>query len=64
MEYANKSRVSQSVMSRHLLDLGDKSRDGGPGYGLVTMRQGPMNLRWRQAMTDKGRAVANAICAR
>jgi DNA-binding MarR family transcriptional regulator len=57
-EYAKKARVSQSVMSRHLLDLGDKARDGGPGYGLVTSRQDPLNLRRHQVMlTDKRRAM-------
>lgn len=62
MEYAKKSGVAQSVMSRHLLDLGDKARLGGKGYGLVTMRQDPLNLRRHQVMlTDKGRALAGSI---
>ena len=62
MEYAAHSGVAQSLMSRHLLDLGDKDRNGGPGYGLVTMRQDPLNLRRHQVMlTNKGRAVAATI---
>jgi DNA-binding MarR family transcriptional regulator len=61
-EYARQAGVGQTVMSRHLLDLGDKARDGSPGFGLVTLRQDPMNLRRHQCMlTDKGRAVAGAI---
>lgn len=61
-EYAKLSGVAQSVMSRHLLDLGDKDRKGGKGLGLVTMRQDPLNLRRHQVMlTDKGRALAGAI---
>lgn len=61
-EYAEKSGVAQSVMSRHLLDLGDKDRNGGPGYGLVTMRQDPLNLRRHQViLTDKGRALVGSV---
>jgi hypothetical protein len=37
-EYAERSGVSKSVMSRHLLDIGDRFRDGKPGFGLVTSR--------------------------
>jgi DNA-binding MarR family transcriptional regulator len=62
VEYSKQAGVSQSVMSRHLLDLGDKDRLGGPGYGLVTMKQDPTNLRRRPVvLTDKGRAIAGAI---
>jgi DNA-binding MarR family transcriptional regulator len=61
-EYVKKSGVSQSVMSRHLSDLGDKDRSGGPGYGLLTIRMDPLNLRRHQVMlTDKGRALAGSI---
>jgi hypothetical protein len=62
MEYAKKAGVAQSVMSRNLLDLGDRARGGGPGYGFVTMRQDPLNLRRHQVvLTDKGLAVAGQI---
>jgi DNA-binding MarR family transcriptional regulator len=61
-EYAQQAGVPQSVMSRHLLDLGDKARDGTPGFGLVTLRQDPLNLRRHQCLlTDKGRAVGYNI---
>jgi len=61
-EYATLSGVAQSVMSRHLSDLGDKDRNGRPGYGLLTMRMDPLNLRRHQVMlTNKGRAIAAAI---
>ena len=50
------------MASRHVLDLGDKARDGGPGFGLVTMRMDPLNLRRHQVLlTDKGRVLAAAI---
>jgi DNA-binding MarR family transcriptional regulator len=62
MEYARQAGVAQSVMSRHLLDLGDRSRYGGPGYGLLTTRADPLNLRrHRVTLTDKGRDIAQAI---
>lgn len=62
MEYARQAGVAQSVMSRHLLDLGDRSRYGGPGYGLVTTRPDPLNLRrHRVTLTDKGREIASQI---
>ena len=62
MEYSKRSGVAQSVMSRHLLDLGDKARLGGPGYGLVTSSRDPVNLRRRPVvLTNKGRALANDI---
>jgi DNA-binding MarR family transcriptional regulator len=62
MEYAKQAGVAQSVMSRHLLDLGDRSRYGGPGYGLVTTRPDPLNLRrHRVTLTDKGWEVAHRI---
>lgn len=62
MEYAKEAGVAQSVMSRHLSDLGYKDRNGGPGYGLLTMRMDPLNLRRHQVMlTDKGRAISGAI---
>jgi DNA-binding MarR family transcriptional regulator len=61
-EYARVAGVSQSVMSRHILDLGDMARDRTPGFGLVASRQDPLNLRRHQViLTDKGRTVAGAI---
>jgi hypothetical protein len=61
--YASQAGVSQSVMSRHLLDLGDSTREGaGLGPGLVTLRQDPRNPRQHQiVLTSKGHAVANAM---
>jgi hypothetical protein len=58
-EYARQAGVGQTVMSRHLLDLEDRPRDGRPGFGLVTWRTGPLNLRRHQRMLrDRGRVVA------
>lgn len=60
--YANRAGVSQSVMSRHLLDIGDRNRHKEEGFGLITQRQDPMNLSKHQAMlSGKGKAIAHAI---
>lgn len=57
-EYARRAGVSNSVMSRHLLDIGDRSRHMEEGFGLVTYRARPENLREHEYMlTNKGRAL-------
>jgi DNA-binding MarR family transcriptional regulator len=61
-EYARRAGVSQSVMSRHLLDIGDRNRHMEEGFGLVTQRQDPLNLSKHQNMlTNKGKAIAHQI---
>jgi DNA-binding MarR family transcriptional regulator len=62
MEYADRAGVSQTVMSRHLLDIGERNRHMEPGFGLVIKRQDPMNLRrWEVLLTEKGRQVARKM---
>jgi DNA-binding MarR family transcriptional regulator len=61
-EYADRAGVSQTVMSRHLLDIGERNRHMAPGFGLVIKRQDPMNLRrWEVLLTEKGRQVAHKM---
>jgi DNA-binding MarR family transcriptional regulator len=61
-EYAKRAGVAQSVMSRHLLDIGDRDRKKNEGFGLVHKRQDPMNLRVQRVfLTDKGRVIARRI---
>jgi DNA-binding MarR family transcriptional regulator len=61
-EYAKKAGVSNSVMSRHLLDIGDRDRHGNPGLQLVTAGRDPVELRRvRVTLTDKGRVYARRI---
>ena len=61
-EYAQRAGVSQTVMSRHLLDIGDRNRYMGPGFGLITKRTNPMNLRQQEVLlTDKGKQVAHKM---
>ncbi len=68
-EYAKRANVSVSVMSRHLQDIGDRDRHKDPGFGLVTSRSNPMNLREKEVfLTDKGRVamlkIHRALAAR
>lgn len=63
-EYAEKAGVSMSVMSRHLLDIGERNRHMEEGFGLVTSRQNPMELRKNEIfLTPKGRALMHKITA-
>ena len=62
-EYAQRAGVGLWVMSRHLLDIGERDRHMEDGYGLVTYRANPF-LAFRKheyTLTDKGRALMHAI---
>jgi hypothetical protein len=61
-EYAERAGISMSTMSRNLLDVGDRNRHMEEGYGLVTGRHNPMNLREKEYfLTDKGRALVHKV---
>jgi DNA-binding MarR family transcriptional regulator len=61
-DYAKRAGVSMSVMSRHLLDIGERNRNMEEGFGLVTYRANPLELRKHEYMlTDKGRTVLHQI---
>jgi DNA-binding MarR family transcriptional regulator len=61
-ELGAKSGVSQSVMSRHLLDIGERNRHMEPGLGLIHTRPDPMELRRHQAfLSDVGKALAHKL---
>ena len=58
IDYAKRAGVSVSVMSRHLLDIGDRNRHMAEGFGLVTHRANPMELRKHEYfLTEKGRQI-------
>jgi hypothetical protein len=49
-------------MSRHLLDIGERNRHMDHGFGLVTSRSNPFELRKHEfTLTDKGRALLHEI---
>lgn len=61
-EYAEMEGVSKSVMSRHLLDLGDRNRKMEPGFGLVTARPHPMELRRHEVyLSPKGKELLHSM---
>lgn len=61
-EYARKLGISPSVMSRHLLDIGERNRHMEDGFGLVTFRPNPRNLREHEYyLTPKGYQLVQQI---
>ena len=73
-DYARDTGLSQSTISRHLLDLGEYRRDlsdAAPAtegrkasYGLVRSEVDPMELRAkRYTLTHKGRALRDRVLA-
>lgn len=61
-DYATRAGVSQTVMTRNLLDLGHRNRAGEPGLGLVQQRSDPMDLRRTQTfLTNQGAALAHKV---
>lgn len=61
-DYAQQANVSQTVMTRNLLDLGARARSGEPGLGLVQQRSDPLDLRRTQTfLTDTGTALAHKV---
>jgi DNA-binding MarR family transcriptional regulator len=61
-EYAQLANVSQSVMTRNLLDLGERNRNKGPGFGLLEQRMDPVNMRRHQTfLTPDGRALVRRL---
>ena len=60
--YARDLDLNRYVMSRYMQCIGEKSRNGGPGLGLVTIkRTRGYPTRTEVFLTEKGRAVAAHI---
>lgn len=61
-EYAEMAGVAQSVMTRHLLDIGPHNRRRGEGYGLVIQRPNPADFRQHQTfLTSQGKALLHRV---
>ncbi len=61
-EYAEKAGVPQTVMTRHLLEIGDRSRDKEKGLGLVTQKADMNDLRKHRAyVTTLGKSTMNKV---
>lgn len=61
-EYAERAGVSMSVMSRHLLDIGERNRHMEEGFGLIMSKPNPTELRKNEIyLTAKGKALKHQI---
>jgi DNA-binding MarR family transcriptional regulator len=61
-EYAEKAGVSPTVMTRHLLDIGDRNRAKEEGFGLVTQERDKFDLRRTHSrITPKGKALISKV---
>jgi DNA-binding MarR family transcriptional regulator len=62
-EYAKRARTSQSLMTRHLADIGMINRYHKPGFGLVEMYADLMDRRNKLVrLTAKGKAIVGKMC--
>jgi DNA-binding MarR family transcriptional regulator len=56
--YARSAGIDRITMSRCLRDIGERSRTGGPGLGLVKAVRDPSNAQRRKVLlTEKGRTL-------
>lgn len=61
-EYATMSEVAPTVMTRHLLDIGDRNRSREDGFGLITQERSTFDLRKHYArVTSFGKATLHKM---
>jgi hypothetical protein len=61
-EYAQRADVSQTVMTRYLIDISDRMSLMGPGCGLITRTE--EDGRKKYALTQKGQELVHEMmCA-
>ena len=61
-EYADKINIAHPVMTRNLLDIGDRNRQREAGYGLITQERDLFDLRKHNAkVTPEGKALINDV---
>lgn len=61
-EYAKNAGVSTTVMTRHMLDIGDRNRAQDDGFGLITADRDPNDLRRHHArVTPIGKALVRRV---
>lgn len=61
-DLAETADMKKSTASRYLLDLSDKTRAGGPGYGLINRETDPDELRRNMySLSPKGRKLIQQL---
>ena len=61
-DYAGRLEISPTVMTRNLLDIGDRNRHKEPGLGLIAQDRDLFDLRKHNArVTPKGRTMVHTI---
>jgi DNA-binding transcriptional ArsR family regulator len=61
-EYAKRTELPQTTMSRHLLDIGDRNGKMEPGLGLITSRFNRLDHRKRDyILTERGRELRDKL---
>jgi DNA-binding MarR family transcriptional regulator len=62
-EYAKRAGTSQSLMSRHLADIGAVNRHHKEGFGLVELYADVMDRRNKRVrLTAKGKDIVKKMC--
>jgi DNA-binding MarR family transcriptional regulator len=61
-EYANEVGMFKAVMTRHLLDLGERDRHGGEGMNLIEQKRDRVDLRVnRSFISEKGATLLSKV---
>lgn len=61
-ELKRRTGLSQSVVSRHILDMGERNRYKDEGHMLVDMRPKPTDRRYHEvSLTARGRALVHKM---
>jgi DNA-binding MarR family transcriptional regulator len=61
-EYAKEIGVYKAVMTRHLLDLGERDRRGEEGMNVIEQRRDKVDLRInRSFISEKGAALLSKV---
>ena len=64
-DYATAARISKTVATRHLLDIGERSRDHSEGFGWVYQKRDIHDLRINRTYgTPEGKALWRAVVDR
>jgi DNA-binding MarR family transcriptional regulator len=61
-EYAKEVGMLRPVMTRHLLDLGERDRHGGEGMNVIEQKQDRKDLRVKRSfINEKGAALLSKV---